>query len=344
MARITDWGNLGWWGRAILAAAWTPVIDLRKGRKWGWDKYQDRKERRRQDEREADERQDGEPQSDQPEIDEPKGDGRQEESEAEQDRQDKPEVQEPKTDERQGHRPKADEPEHGRERQGEEPPEEPWWRRRQRYARSGSDYEVEIEVVRPRPADEVPALERRQPSQAPDTSSEQPLTPSSPSGPVVQVVDAIGVDEFEGTTDMTRYVAIPGASTASRTLAEADGNSHDLAVALAKQIVKTAEEAVTTATDAKETTFTLLEAMWHTLDGMDAARISGPVFAKSAEAAIAFEKAYKTALQFLEEVKEAEEAAQAAERLQSRVGNAIQAPIQAGGKSVARYTRYYFPR
>src|SRR5690242_18115263 len=42
-ARTTDWGNPGWWLRAALAAAWTPVADLRKGRKW----YQDRKERRR---------------------------------------------------------------------------------------------------------------------------------------------------------------------------------------------------------------------------------------------------------------------------------------------------------
>ncbi|MFD0480912.1 hypothetical protein ACFQ0B_81855 [Nonomuraea thailandensis] len=38
-ARQTDWGNPGWWLRALLGAAWKPVTDVRRGGQWVRDRF-----------------------------------------------------------------------------------------------------------------------------------------------------------------------------------------------------------------------------------------------------------------------------------------------------------------
>lgn len=44
-ARRTDWGNAGWWLRALLAAAWMPLRDVRYGARWAKAKVDDRRRR-----------------------------------------------------------------------------------------------------------------------------------------------------------------------------------------------------------------------------------------------------------------------------------------------------------
>lgn len=339
-ARTTDWGNAGWWLRAALAAAWTPVADLRKARKWGWDKYQDRKERRRQgDEPEVDQPKADEPKADEPEINEPKTDERHDDQpEIDAPKADEPDLKdEPEVDERQGDEPKA----------GERQDDEPWWRPYQRQADDGGDYQVEVEVVRPRTFGEAPALERPRPSLtvgvgAGTDAGERPFqTPPGPSGPVVQVVDAVRVGELEEGADMSKYVAIPGASSAPTTSVETGGNTHDDAVHLAKQIVKAVKMTTDPATEAEAMIRASLRAAWAAVDQLAAAGISGQVVDKWANTVIAFDAAHKTAARLAVELNAAHDAAVDAERLQRRLGDRIQAAVEAAGKSAANSTRYY---
>lgn len=366
-ARATDWGNPGWWLRAALAAAWTPVSDLRKARTW----Y---KGRRTGDEAEPEPAEAPEPNGQEaPELSEA---GRPEDAEAEPapeaeaaDAPRKPQGREqPKPPQDEGEDDAPGRPGGARsaagDRAGERPDGhgphqgdasgEPWWRRYQR----DSDYEVDIEVTRPQTppphpaALERPALALTAPTEpsAPQRAEPDPaagLPPPYLAGPAVRTApDTTGIGQIEGTqTEMSKYVAIPGMNTpAPKTSIEVGGNTHDDAVTLSKKIVKAVKMSVDPATEAELMIRASLAAAWNAIDALAAAGVGGAVIDRWAEAVIAFDAAHKTAKQLAKELNDAHEQAQKAERLQSRLGGEIQAAVQAAGKSAANSTGYYGKR
>ncbi|MDP9850324.1 hypothetical protein [Streptosporangium lutulentum] len=350
-ARTTDWGNPGWWLRAALAAAWSPVTDLRKGREWAWDKYQDRKDRKDRKDR----RQDA-PEGEIPEVDDQRQDREDRRDEETEDRrQDDPELPEiPAIPEVEASDDQCEDSEDRREdsedrRQGEQPEPgcngEPWWRR---YQQAANGYEVDVEVVRPRPAElGWPTRSLTAPAtDAPGTPVRPAMAsielPPHPSGAAEQIADAVRIGELEGTNTMSKYVAIPGASTtAPRTSTELGGNTHDDAVDLAKKIVKAVKMTSDPAAEAEAMIRASLAAAWNAVDALAAAGISGAVVDRWANTVIAFDGAAKTAQKLVREVNEAHEAAVDAERLQASLGDEIQRAVQAAGRSAANSTGYY---
>lgn len=338
-ARTTDWGNPGWWLRAALASAWTPLSDLRKGRRWAWDKYQ---ERRR-----------GQDTPDTPEVPEVPGVPETEKApaggDAQREQDPGPQQREERREETGDQRRRPDD--HGdpggrpgqERRRDDGRDEQPWWRRHQQ----GEDYEVDVEVVRPRPAADPAALGRP----APALTASAPTTPAWPEGPVTEpphppgpairtAPDATGIGQLEGTSEMSKYVAIPGMN-APATSIEVGGNTHDDAVQLSKKIVTAVKMSVDPATEAELMIRASLAAAWNAVDALAAAGISGPVIDKWANAVIAFDQAHKTAARLAAELNDAHDAAVSAERLQARLGGEIQAAVQAAGKSAANSTGYY---
>ncbi|MFC3981403.1 hypothetical protein [Streptosporangium jomthongense] len=358
-ARTTDWGNPGWWLRAGLAAAWTPVSDLRKARAW----YKDR---RTGDETEP-EIEAPEP-NDQEAAPEPAEARRTEDAEppkaetadAPHPPQDSPEPTKSTQDENEGDasgrtggaRSAAGERIGGRPDDGAhqgDTSQEPWWRRYQR----PDEYEVEVEVVPSHPADPaalakpIPALTAPAPTAPAQGAAPVAEPPSYSAGPAVRTVpDATGIGQIEGTpTEMSKYVAIPGMNApAPTTSVEVGGNTHDDAVELSKKIVKAVNMTTTPVAEAEAMIRASLAAAWNAVDALAAAGVGGAVIDRWAEAVIAFDTAHKTAKKLKQEVDDAHEAAKKAERLQSRLGNEIQAAVQAAGKSAANFTGYYGKR
>jgi hypothetical protein len=311
-ARRAEWGNPSWWARAALAAAWAPLADLRKGRRWAWDKFQGRQER------EGD--QSGERQGHHdPKVAQREDTGYR----------------------RQDHDPKAGQ---GRRERGQSG--EPRWRRYQR----DTDYEVEVEVVRPQPSAgprelgrPVPSLTAPEPAPAAGRAEPAVDTMARPGGSVIQIApDAASVGEPERTNEMAKYVAIPGATTpVPQTSTELAGNTHDDAKELAKKIVKAVKMTTDPVELAEQMIRLSLQAAWNSVDALAAVGVGGKVVDNWAEAIICFDAALPTAKLLVSQVENAKNAVETAERLQSRLGDDIQDAVRRAGKSTAKSTGYY---
>jgi hypothetical protein len=388
-ARETNWGNAGWWLRALLGAAWTPVSDLRRAGRWARTSSDRRDERGRdrddRDERDRDERGDDErdersgddrddrderdDRDDQDKRDERSGDDRDDRDErGGDDHDDHNDRDERDRDERSGddhddhdERDERDERDRGRGGDG--------WGRNDR--RQGEDYEVEVVGTRPThepsalgppipaltaPSPPAPRPEVPKPTAATVPVSaapwQEPLRPAAaqvelpphPAGSAVAVASpgAIRVGELqqEGTEDVAKYVAIPGAS-APKTSMDVGGNTHDDAVDLSKKIVRAVDMTADPAEQAHLMIKASLKASWNALDALAAAGISGKVVDNWASAIIALETAAGTAEQLRRDIDVANNAAAIAMNVQRKTGDNVQAAVQAAGKSVADSTRYY---
>lgn len=298
-AHATDWANPGWWVRAALAAAWTPIADLRAARR----------ARQARDHQGAGD--DTPETADAPEApkaptgESPRPGGGEHGQDSEPPRRERHRRTQPGGQEPGG---RQEQPRDGRR---DAPP---WWRRQEQ-----NDYRVDVEVIRPT------ALDRPAPALIAATEPADP-PPPAPEG-----------------ADMSKYVAIPGVTTPTTSI-EVGGNTHDDAVQLSKKIVTAVKMSVDPATEAELMIRASLAAAWNAVDALAAAGISGPVIDRWANAVIAFDQAHKTAAKLATELNAAHDAAVAAEGLQRRLGDDVQAAIQAAGASAADSTGYYGKR
>lgn len=374
-ARETNWGNAGWWLRALLGAAWTPVSDMRRAGRWartasdrrdergrnrddrderGGDDHDDRDERDRE-ERDRDDHDD----HDDRDHDERGGDDRDDHDDRDdRDRDERGDDERDRDDHDERGGDDHDDRDRGRGRGGDE-------------RRQGEDYKVEVVGTRPThepsalgppiPALTAPSSSVLRPKVAKPAAAtvpvsaapwQEPLRPAAvqvelpphPAGSAVAIASPgatrVGELQQEGAEDVAKYVAIPGAS-APKTSMDVGGNTHDDAVDLSKKIVRAVDMTADPAEQAHLMIKASLKASWNALDALAAAGISGKVVDNWASAIIALETAAGTAAQLCRDIDVANNAAAIAMNIQRKTGDNVQAAVQAAGKSVADSTRYY---
>lgn len=398
-ARKTDWGNPGWWLRALAGAAWSPVKDLTRAGRWARgaggrhdDQNDDQdvpdvdapesgggEDRREDDRREGDDRRDEDESADEEADPDPRGDS------------------DPDADEPGGGEDERPDSERGERRDSDDDEDEDtsyWrrWRRGRRHHRTDDDdpdprqgeeaEDYEVEVVGTRPAHEPAALRPPVPALTAPAATEpsapagpaprpevpgprtenspvppwrEPVRPAAPQAelppyPAGSALDIaspgatrVGEPQMEGTEDVAKYVAIPGAN-APKTSMDVGGNTHDDAVDLSRKIVKAVDMTADPAEQAELMIRASLKASWNALDALAAAGIGGRVLNNWADAIIALETASQTAAQLRRDVEAANNAAATAMNIQRKTGDNIQAAVQAAGKSAAESTRYYGKR